>query len=200
MPEPQPLFFGIVLYRQLAGEHHLRLHLAAPERGLLRVLARHASKGTPPPPDLFDAGDFTVEASRGNAYFLKDFRLQRRRTELAQSYAAFEAACEFAEVFRKNLEHLEEPAEPVALLERGLDAFETGQRPEVTLLKSLYLLARMEGFPVKEEWLIGLPGSLRRQAKEVLNSPLTEQTVDSATVESLLHSLRAWLRGVDFIL
>lgn len=200
MSEPQASFTGIVLHRQLTGESHLRLHLASAERGLLRVLARQSRKSTAAPPGLFDTGEFTVEAARGGSFFLKDYQQTRSRIGLGRSYAAFQRACEFGEIFRKNLEHLEDPAEPIALLERALDAFEEGQRPETTLLKSLYLLARMEGFPVKEQWLGDLPGGQRRLAVDVLNQPLAGQTADEHTVEQLLHSLRVWLRSVDFIL
>ncbi len=199
MPEPQPPFTGIVLHRQQTGESHLRLHVASPTDGLLRVLARQAKKAAAPP-DLFDAGEFSVDTANGGSLFLKEFRLEKRRTSLGRSYAAFQSACEFAEVFRKNLEHFEEPAEPVALLQRALDAFEEGTRPDATLFKSLYLLARMEGFPVKEHWLGELPSTQRREAASVLNLPLAEQTTHEDHVEKLLHSLRNWLRGVDFVL
>lgn len=201
MPERFETVTATVLHRELAGEHHLRLYVFCGQTGLRRVLFRKSSRtNAAVAPDLFDAGSFVLDATRGVIY-VKEFHLLHRMSGIAQHYDAFQAACTFADIFRRNTEHLHDPAEPARILRRALDAFGRGQRPDVVLFKSLYLLARSEGLPVKEHFIAELPSRQRVQAAEMLNQPLHEQIIPKDTVELLSQRLRAWLVGhAEFVI
>jgi hypothetical protein len=60
-------------------------------------------------------------------------------------------------------------------------------------LKSLYLFARDEGYPVKEEWLPSLPAADRAAATQALGRRLGEQESAGADVERIRRSLEDYL-------
>jgi len=200
MADPYVTRQGIILHRELAGEHHLRLHFFGAQDGLSRILFRQSSrKNAPPAPDLFDQGIFTLEA-RGGSAFAKEFLLEHKFTALSQDYTAFQCACQLAEVYRRNTEHLHDPTEPARILQQALEAFARQPRPDVTLFKSLYLLARSEGLPAKEHFLAELPLRLRQMAASVLREPLSSQKASLEEVSQLNQHLRTWLGAhADFV-
>lgn len=194
MAERHPHFTATVIHRQIAGEKHLRLQLICPEEGLVSVLCRNTARNSNLSlPDLFDDGDFLTSLSSSGSLFLNEFQLQRRRSSLARHYQVFRYACELATIYGKNLEHVEEPAPAIRIFHRALDAFETALCPEVTFFKSLYLFARVEGFPVKEGWWQSLPAELRQDALAILSRELKEQTHPSETTDLLTRRLSEWL-------
>ena len=60
-------------------------------------------------------------------------------------------------------------------------------------LKSLYLFARDEGYPVKQEWLPSLAAADREVAASALNRPVGAQDADPADVARIRRSLEAYL-------
>ena len=56
------------------------------------------------------------------------------------------------------------------LTERAFDAFAAGKAPDVVLLKSVYLLLKDEGYPVRESWWPTLRADLRETAKRQLQN------------------------------
>lgn len=202
MPDRYETIRATVLHRELTGENHYRIHTFDSVKGGCRLLFRHSkNKGNTPPPDLFDSGEFEIEAARGDSWFVKEFRLESSRMAIPRNYSVFKYACQFVEIFRRNTEHIHDALGPAEVLEKTLNAFENGIRPDVTLFKSLYLLARSEGFPVKEQFIADLPSSGRALAVELLNLPLDEQTAPPAKVEPLIHRMRIWLTShADFVI
>ena len=90
----------------------------------------------------------------------------------------------------------EESRENVGLLLRtALDAFAAGVRPDVVHLKGLYLFARDEGYPVKQEWVPSLGEEDAAVAAAVLNRRIDEQAVAPAEVARLRASLELYLAG-----
>ncbi len=78
-----------------------------------------------------------------------------------------------------------------ALLRTAFAAFADSSRPDLVYFKSLYRLARDdEGYPVKQEWLAGLPGAQRAEAERLLATPLaTLAETSSATADPLPRPL-----------
>jgi hypothetical protein len=83
-----------------------------------------------------------------------------------------------------------------ALTERAFDAFARGKAPEVVLLKSLYLLLKDEGYPVRESWWPTLRTDLRWAAKQILSEPSPDKTEPTAreTCERIEQHLTLWMR------
>jgi hypothetical protein len=63
----------------------------------------------------------------------------------------------------------------------------------VVYLKSLYLFARDEGYPVKQEWLPALGEDERVAAASVLNNPIGLQRSAPGQVAGIRDSLEAYL-------
>jgi hypothetical protein len=62
-------------------------------------------------------------------------------------------------------------------------------------LKALYRFARVEGYPVKEDWWQSLPLEQRQAAVETLNVPLRKLVQDECATAEILESLRLWLNA-----
>jgi hypothetical protein len=83
------------------------------------------------------------------------------------------------------------------LTERAYDAFAAGKAPDVVLLKSLYLLLKDEGYPVRESWWPTLRTDLRKAAKRLLSkpSPAHIDKPEQKTCESIEQHLTEWMRN-----
>jgi recombinational DNA repair protein (RecF pathway) len=196
---------GIVLNRDPAGEHHLRLAVLDPEAGLLAIHWRLSRKRPTAGdvPDLFDEGEFTYERSaRGPGLFAREFRLTHSRRELAARYEAFRLAGAFCRILADNAAHLAEPAPLHALCTKALDGFSQPEAaPEAVHLKACFQLCRQEGYPAREGWLAGLHEPERAEAARLLNTPLASLAPHEPAAPALADALLAWMRRhTDFYL
>ena len=170
--------------------------LFSPEHGNLLALQRVPKKSSPThvAPDLFDELSVMLESSnQGRTWFVKEVRIGARRTGIGRSYQALTFASALVSIIWRNPVH-EESREAVAkLLRTALEAFAEGTRPDVVYLKSLYLFARDEGYPVKQEWIPSLSDAERVGAASVLNNRLGDQELAPSEVASLRDSLESYL-------
>jgi hypothetical protein len=170
--------------------------LFSAEHGNLLALQRVPRKASPSQvsPDLFDEIYAMLESSnQGRSWFVREVRILTRRAAIGKSYDCLRFASALVAVISRNPVH-EESRAPVALLLRtALDAFGSASRPDVVHLKSLFLFARDEGYPVKQEWLPSLPAADRRIATSVLTLKLKDQDSDSADVARIRRSLEDYL-------
>ncbi len=170
--------------------------LFSPEHGNLLALQRVPRKASSShsSPDLFDEVSVMLETSnQGRTWFMKEVRIDKRRTAIGRSYDALRFASALVSVISRNHVH-EESRENVALLLRtSLDAFGTAARPDIVYLKSLYLFARDEGYPVKQEWAPSLRGGDASVATEILNRPLAAQDAAAHDVARIRQSLEGYL-------
>ncbi len=137
----------------------------SPEDGLLTALLRLPRAGAStanPPPDLFDRLVLALEHGRGSPtggpWFVREHRLLVRHAAIGRSYESLAAASRLARVITRNPGAQDTRASIDALLTRAFAAFaRPAARPELVFFKSLYVFARDEGLPLKEEWLPRLP-------------------------------------------
>jgi len=186
---------GFILARAPAGESHLGLTLLSPESGELRCYLRPPKKGAQAAPDIFAFIEATLEKSRrGSGHFVREHRVLRGHPGIARNFAALQAACALTGTIRKNLRHTERFEPVCALLEQALSGFEKNIRPDACLLKSLYLYARQEGYPVKEQFASALPAPEAGALTAILKEPLDKQTTAPDAVSRLQLRLETWLR------
>ncbi|MGE9292811.1 hypothetical protein [Ruficoccus sp. ZRK36] len=198
MPAETVELEALVLSRETTGESHLRLSLLDPEAGRREVFYRQtkADKGTPP--DLFDRGAFRLEAAKnGNAWFVREFRLLQRLTDIGRRYATFQAAAEWALFLRANAVHCQAPETVFSIAQKTFVALASAEQPEAALLKGFFLFARQEGWPVREHWLRNLSATQADEAAHILNTPLDELTTTPETARLLSRSLKHWLSTHD---
>jgi len=167
--------------------------LFSAEHGNLTALMRVSARARALP-DLFDEVSANLETSnQGRTWFFREVRIAKRREAIGRSYDALRFASALAAVIGRNPVH-EESREGVArLLRTALDAFGEASRPDIVHLKSLYVFARDEGYPVREDWLPSLPGADRDAAEAILGLPLGRHVCDAAAVARLRRSLEGYL-------
>ncbi|MBC2594234.1 hypothetical protein H5P28_08155 [Ruficoccus amylovorans] len=198
MPAESVQLEALVLGREQTGENHLRFSLLDPESGRREAFYRQTQAGKGTPPDLFDRGEFHLEAARsGNAWFVREFRLRQRLSGISRHYANFQAAAEWALFLRHNAVHCHMPATVFDIAQKTFSALENTAQPEAALLKGFYLFARQEGWPVREEWLRNLPTTERDSAAHILNSPLEVLAASPETARRLARTLKNWLAARD---
>jgi hypothetical protein len=145
-------------------------------------------------PDLFDEVSAMLESSnQGRTWFVKEVRISARRSGIGRSYDALRFASALAAVIGRNHVHEESRPNVARMLRTALDALASGTRPDVVHLKSLYLFARDEGYPVKQEWLPSLGAADQAVAEGVLNRRLDAQDSTAPQVARLRKSLEAYI-------
>ncbi len=186
---------GIILKREPSGEKFERLYLLARERGLVALLMRRpGAKSSSSLPDIFDQVDLLVDDRPGSDFsFVREVRILRKRTALGASYPALTRASEFALILHRNLPRDIRAEGIYELFETALDAWERGLQPDIVFFKSLYLLARGEGYPILQEWLNQLPDPGRREARSLVNLPVRDQTLDPKQVKAWVARLKHYI-------
>ena len=186
---------GVVLHKTPSGEHFWRYTLCTPQHGKLICLQRDSSKKKGQVlPDLFDIGVFEIEVPiQGKATFIREYFLQHRLSSIGSSYERLKAAARFATIIGNNLQHIELLPNIYSLCCKTLLAFASAPYPAAALLKGLYVFARDEGYPVKEDWYPQLPYKLQSIAASILNTPLAELALDPGSMGHILEHLINWL-------
>ncbi|MEO0509389.1 MAG: hypothetical protein AAF065_05990 [Verrucomicrobiota bacterium] len=190
---------SLVLRKETSGESFLKLHLLSPEDGIQLCLKRISSKGNKakPAPDLFDTAEVQLESSKhGTARFVSDYQLLERRYRIGQSYSSLRYASDFCNLLIINGTHMADLPSLYHLAERSLDAFAERKMAAVVFIKSLYILLKDEGYPVRESWWLQLPVSLRSDTKTLIQEPTPDSMPDSMqhSCEQSIQHLLDWLR------
>ena len=203
MPEPHTV---LVLRKEPSGESFLKLHLLGPELGCVLCLRRVSSKkqSHKAAPDLFDTAEVQLDAAKtGTAQFVGDYQVIRRRSDIGLSYRALRYASDFSNLLIANGSHMADLHLLHQLAEKSMDAFAAQLEPSVVYLKSVYLLLKDEGYPVRESWWPQIPEGPRSTIRELLSKPsprsISPEIRESceAAIKNLLHWLR---RESDFTL
>jgi hypothetical protein len=194
---------GRILGKAENTEKSWRLEVFSPENGGIIAHFRKPGKRSPAlaPPDLFDEVTLATEAA-GHArhHFVRECQIERRLPEVARSYHALREASLFGQTIWRNLDHLEFFPPLYELLEQALAAFARVVRPEVTHFKSLYLFAKLEGYPVKEDMIARWSPADREIAQALLRNPLDGELPDAEVAHQLLDRMRRYLREHSDIL
>lgn len=188
----------LVLRKEASGESFLKLHLLGPELGCRLCLKRVSSKNRAqhPAPDLFDSAEVQLQKSKnGSALFVGEYEITRRRSEIGLNYRALRFASDLSKILIHNGEHMPDLPTLYQLTERSLDAFASGLEPSVVFLKSIYLLLKDEGYPIRELWWPQVPAQLRKSTRSLLAqpSPAALPLESRGQCEAVIHNLLQWL-------
>lgn len=196
MPGQTLTLDAFVIERRPPSEAYQTYVLFSAEHGNLLALHRLPGRAPPKhaPPDLFDEISAMLESSnQGRTWFFREVRIASRRVAIGRSYDALRFASALAAVIGRNPVHEESRAGVARLLRTALDAFGEADRPDIVYLKSLYLFARDEGYPVRQEWLPSLAEEDRAAAAAALGLPLGRHDSPAGIVARLRKSLEAYL-------
>ena len=202
MPKRQLSTEGILLSKESAGESFGRYSIFSREHGLLYCMKRISrSPHSRTQPDLLDFAELELESSSSDKlWFIKEYRVLQRASGLGRHYPSLLYASDFARILKINLIHMERFETVYELFREALRHWESGQRPEIIYFKILYLLAREEGYAVKEDWLRHIPEEEQKKARTLLTLPLKEQRTATHETELTIESLKRWLAGNTDIL
>ena len=194
MPPPPVFTISIVLKVDELGEKFKQIQILSPEFGVARLLQRRRSKSMAYAPDLFDQGEAQMELKPDNeSGFLQDFVLEKKRPGIAKNYRALESAARISLLVLSNPVHEDNGPSLFELVSKSLDALDQGRCPDATLLKTYFVYARQEGYPVAEDWIQRLSESERRRVVASLNAPLTDTSAQPSKLAHSLHSLASYL-------
>ena len=193
---------ALVLLKQPPADAFQTFTVFSASHGALLVLQRLSKTNTGGGVlDLFDEASLMLESSnQGRSWFVRETRLINRHAGIGRSYDSLRFASALAALVARNPVPDESRPTVTALLQAAFTAFAESARPDVIHFKSLDRFARDEGYPVKQEWLAGLPSAQRASAEEALNRPLAAQIVSAATVGRLTQRLEDYLRANPDIL
>ncbi|MGF1530152.1 MAG: hypothetical protein ACFCU4_02210 [Puniceicoccaceae bacterium] len=183
---------GVLLDSRPSGERHFCTALLE-VNGLTRFLYQPSRRRTGP--GLFNTASFLLTKT-GNSQdflFLSEFQDEITRAEIGRSYDILESSSALARILIDNGLHFEQPEPVFTLLNRFLDAIAGSPLPRISLLKALYQLAKLEGLPVREDWLDHLPPPQNALATSLLFQPLKDLT-DDHPAPPLIISISEWLR------
>ncbi|MBI2510901.1 MAG: hypothetical protein HYV96_02885 [Opitutae bacterium] len=208
MPGQQLTTVALILGRQTSGSDNFeQLTAFSEEHGVLLCLSRLPKFAAPSARrstatrnegwlDLFDEAELALESStQGRTWFVKEHRHVRRHAGIGRSYDALRTAAALAALVTRNPVPDESRAPIAALLRQSLGSLETGARPDLVWLKSLFVFLRDEGYPVKQHWWQQLGSADRDAAAQILNQPIAGQTPDPARVAQLTQRLETWVAG-----
>ena len=195
MPEHEE---ALVLKTEPSGESFIKLYVLTVESGIFLCMKRVSKKANSSTiPDLFDTAVILLETSQqGTMRFVKEYQLRQRRDVIGQNYRSLRSASRLSQLLVANASHMPESKWLFTLTERAFNAFAAGKAPDVVLLKSVYLLLKDEGYPVRESWWPTLRADLRETAKRLISKPSPAQ-IDKAeqkTCESIEQDLTQWMR------
>ncbi len=194
---------ALVLLKFPPADTFVRLTLFSAEHGLLTALQRlparrlaSSSASSLAPLDLFDETALQLESSnQGQTWFVREIRLLARHASLGKTYETLQHASLLAQFIIRNPLPSESRAPAYQHLRTALAAFAAHPRSDIVYLKTLFLLVRDEGYPLKQHWLPTLPAPDRTELAQLLRQPLAAQTAPPASVERLLRRLTDYLRG-----
>ena len=198
---------AFVLLKRPPADTFQTFTLFSPTHGALLALQRISRKtatsaaSSSSPLDLFDEVSLRLESSnQGQTWFVKESQLIISHADIGRSYDTLRHASALAALVARNPVPEESRGQVAALLRQALASFATVARPDFVWFKSLYIFARDEGYPIKEQWFPTLPAADRETVATLLNRPLAEQTAAPAAVERLTLRLAEYLRGHTEIL
>ncbi len=188
---------AIVLKLTPSGETFSLVKLISAERGLLSVLKRNRSKTNAYSIDLFDQGEAQLDykaGENGNNGFLTDFTVSKKRIGIGKSYPALQAASWLSGLLLANPLHEDELGEETFhLAARALDSLSAGAPPHAVLLKTLYVYARDEGYPMLADWAHKLNPTQHSLVTTILNTPLKDITLNKEEQQSAFASLARYV-------
>ncbi len=186
---------AIILDRESRGETGVMLTALSPERGLVYLFKRISAKKTSLVPDIFCEISAQTQvpqtAENGLVHFVKDFSSVKSRDKISLSYEKLCDASEIASVVKLNGANIDETSLLFDLLGKALDGVAEFENTAAVKIKFLYVLAKEQGYAVKEDFFSRLSQTDKAAFAKILKTPVAELSADAAT-QRLYEALRRW--------
>lgn len=186
---------AIILDRESRGENGVMLTALSPERGLVYLFKRISAKKTSLVPDIFCEISAQTQVPQttenGLVHFVKDFSSVKSRDKISLSYEKLCDASEIASVVKLNGANIDETSMLFDLLGKALDGVAEFENTAAVKIKFLYVLAKEQGYAVKEDFFSRLSQTDKAAFAKILKTPVAELSADAAT-QRLYEALRRW--------
>lgn len=186
---------AIILDRESRGENGVMLTALSPEHGLVYLFKRISAKKTSLVPDIFCEISAQTQvpqtAENGLVHFVKDFSSVKSRDKISLSYEKLCDASEIASVVKLNGANIDETSLLFDLLGKALDGVAEFENTAAVKIKFLYVLAKEQGYAVKEDFFSRLSQTDKAAFAKILKTPVAELSADAAT-QRLYEALRRW--------
>ena len=190
----------MVLSRQISGERFFRIGVLSKEKGAFQVLAKRSPRQNQAP-DLFQEVNLYWKLGQVKTIgFMQEYQVLNSWNSVGQRYQHFCDACELNQFIDRNGSGVTASSDWYSLLKKAWDSWELPDaNSKAVLFKSLYYIAKIEGYPVKESWAYHLSASLLCELKMILQSPVGKTPLQ-VSVPVLLENLNRWLKNkTDFL-
>ena len=183
-----------VINRENRGESSIYITAFCAASDIIQLMKRVSAKNTSQLPDLFDDIDVKAESQTPNGLkFLRDFEIIKRRINIGKSYESFSHASLIASVVSANGRNIEDAARLSFRLRHALDALDNGVPPEPVRLKFMFLMARDEGYPIKEDFFENLSAAKREMFATLIRTPSADLREFRSRAADMLESMCAWI-------
>lgn len=194
-----------ILGRSVHGEKFWLINTLSVEEGSLSCLIRQSTKKTGTiVPDLFDEAELSLERPKAGVEgprFAKEYSLLTRHTGISGNYCGLVYASRLATVLAHNAFSPDAREGVFKICRNAIAAFSEKPRKDATYFKSLWLLARESGLPVREDWFESLNYEDKAAVAETLKTPLESLSVLAPAVEHFISRIEYWLsKENDFAL
>ncbi len=187
------------------SDNFIRYFCFGKKEGPFWAMKRISSKKIGSQPDLFDRLEGTFEVSKSpDMYFLNGVEAIHKVESLVKYFDSFELASEWAKVLIKNSKHFENWFYIFGLTQICLEAYNAGKCPYTVGTKTLFLLAKHEGYPVEEDFFKNLREEDKKIFFQIIKLPASLREPNPSTIKDtykrLYNKLKVWLQTHSEIL
>ena len=196
MRQPFSIELATIADRETRGGNSLYIAALSPDAGFVQAMKKISFKKASQMPDLFD--DVSVEGEispPSTLKFAREITVLKRRGGIADDYSSFEQASLIAQTILKNARHIENSRLLSQRLRAALDSIAEGAPPEIVRLKFMYLLARDEGYAVREDFFKNLTEPKKALFSELVKRPSKELSQYRSLASDILGQLCGWIRS-----
>ncbi len=193
---------GIVLKKIEKSGSNLHFYIFTKKFGILLCIKRIPKKKISKlNPDLFDIAILDLDRIKtSEIWFIRDYRLIKSNSSISNYYKSFVYAAEYSNFLINNLKYIESFERFYELTLKAIYFWSNGAQPESVFIKTIYLLARDEGYPVKQDWINSLNRRNKILANDIIFNRINDHNLDESNLISLLQSIKNWLKyNTDFL-
>lgn len=197
---------ALILDREPRANNALMLSALSRERGLVFLFKKMSAKKTSIAPDLFEeisalAQMPTMAEETAPVFFISEFDSVKSRRDISTSYEKLKTASQIADMVKSNGTDMGETAAMFDFVSKALDSIVSSQNLDAVRLKFIYLLAKAQGYPVREDFFRRLSPSDRNGFCLMLKTPSAELGGQLEEARRLLDMLTRWtLENTDIVL
>lgn len=190
---------GSVLDKKTSASAYERIYLLTQDVGLLVCMYRKGTKQKGLVAlDIFDEVEVVLREREGaDTFFIQECRVISRQDWIGKDYEALMGVSELARFFSRNKFHEENSRAYYAIWEKSLVYMQHGIFSDAVILKAYIKVLKMEGYGVKEEWLVHLTEAEQAVVLRLISGVFGAVVLGAEDIElipGIKESIKAWAK------